>query len=562
MKFSMAEFSPIVLRPYQENLIKNAGVVLRQGKKAPILVLPTGGGKTVVFSEICKRAKGQNSKILILVHRRELIKQSAKKLEDINLKYGVIAAGFKSSKHHVQIASVQTLVRRLVTTVFTPDLIIIDEAHHAVAGSWKKIIDQWPNAIRIGCTATPCRLDGKPLGQNNLFDHLILGPSIPKLVEHNYLAPHKVFAAPQKLQLKQLKTRGGDYAKEELEEEIKRADITGDAVEQYKKHANNLPAIAFCISVNHAISVKQKFNDAGIKADIITGEMDTADRDQVINDLSSGSIQVLVSIEVISEGFDLPICSCAILLRPTKSLSLFLQQCGRILRPQKNKTAIILDHVGNTFVHGFVDEEREWSLTAKVKSRKSGDRAPAVQTCKQCFAAFRPQRVCPSCGYEIPIKARVLTEEEGELIELKKAETKLRIQEKAELEKKQLSLLIAKAQTLDDLKKVAQIQGYKEGWAHQVYKARQKRGQINPKPRYKTKEHQTKWETKLKEIKAKKELQKQKQKEKAEERKIDKLIFIQREKWKQYSALPLQQKRSDERFNFTPPKDSDQRFNF
>ena len=224
--------------------------------------------------------------------------------------------------------------------------------------------------------------------------------------------------------------------------------------------------------------------------------------------------------------------------------------------------AIILDHVGNTFVHGFVDEEREWSLTAKVKSRKSGDRAPAVQTCKQCFAAFRPQRVCPSCGYEIPIKARVLTEEEGELIELKKAETKLRIQEKAELEKKQLSLLIAKAQTLDELKKVAQIQGYKEGWAHQVYKARQKRGQLNPKPRYKTKEAQTKWETKLKEIKAKKELKKQQQKEKAEERKIDKLIFIQREKWKQYSKLPLEQKRSDERFNFSPPKDSDQRWNF
>ena len=513
----MTEINPIVLRPYQENLIKNAGVVIRQGKKAPLLVLPTGGGKTVVFSEICKRAKGKNSKVLILVHRRELIKQSAKKLEDINLKYGIIAAGFKTSNHHVQIASVQTLARRLLTTTFTPDLIIIDEAHHAIAGSWKKIIDQWPNAIRIGCTATPCRLDGKPLGQNNLFDHLILGASILKLVENNYLAPHKVFAAPQKLQLKQIKTRGGDYAKEELEEEIKRADITGDAVQQYKKHANGLPAIAFCISVNHAISVKQKFNDAGIKADIITGEMDTADRDQVINDLSSGSIQVLVSIEVISEGFDLPICSTAILLRPTKSLSLFLQQCGRILRPQKNKTAIILDHVGNTFVHGFVDEEREWSLTAKVKSRKSGDRAPAVQTCKQCFAAFRPQRVCPSCGYEIPIKARVLTEEEGELIELKKAETKLRMQEKAELEKKQLSLLIAKAQTLDELKKVAQIQGYKEGWAHQVYKARQKRGQINPKPRYKTKEAQTKWETKLKQIKAKKELKKQQQKERAEE---------------------------------------------
>ena len=460
------------LREYQVKTINKTANSLRQGNQAPLIVLPTGAGKTVIFSEISKRAVQKNNNVLILVHRRELIKQASQKLANIKVPHGIIAAGFKPSNHQIQVASVQTIVRRLNSTSFKPALIIIDEAHHSVAGSWKKVLDHFPNAKRIGVTATPCRLSGE--GLREMFDDLILGPTVKKLVKAGFLSPHKVFGAPQKINFKKIKMRGGDYATDQLAEEMLKADITGDAVKQYKKHANGLPAIAFCVNVSHAEIVKAKFNNSGIKADIITGDMDTNDRDQVINGLSKGKIQVLVSIEVISEGFDLPAVSCAILLRKTASLGLYLQQVGRILRPQENKTAIVLDHVGNTITHGFIDDLQNWSLDAPKKSKKNQEKAPAVQTCKQCFATYKPQKICPECGYVAPIKKREITQKEGELIELKREQVRIRQAEKA-----QAKLLVRKARSLEELKAVAKRLGYKEGWAYQMNSVRRYRKNKN-----------------------------------------------------------------------------------
>ena len=457
------------LREYQVKTISKTANSLRKGKQSPLLVLPTGAGKTVIFSEISKRAVQKNNNVLILVHRRELIKQASKKLADIKVPHGIIAAGFKPSTHQIQVASVQTIVRRLKSTSFKPALIIIDEAHHSVAGSWKKVLDHFPNAKRIGVTATPCRLSGE--GLREMFDDLILGPTVKKLVKAGFLSPHKVFGAPQKINFKKVKMRGGDYATDQLAEEMLKADITGDAVKQYQKHANNLPAIAFCVNVEHAESVKTKFNNSGIAADIITGSMNTDDRDQVINGLSTGKIQVLVSIEVVSEGFDLSSVSCAILLRKTASLGLYLQQVGRVLRPQENKTAIVLDHVGNTITHGFIDDPKNWSLDAPKKSRKNQEKAPAVQTCKQCFATYSPQPTCPECGYFAPIKTREITEQEGELIELKRTEVRLR-----QAEKDQAKILIRNAKSLAELQSVAKRLGYKRGWAFKMYHTRQNKG--------------------------------------------------------------------------------------
>ena len=454
------------LRKYQTDTISKTANSFRHAKKAPLVVLPTGAGKTVIFSEIAKRAVQKNNNVLILVHRRELIKQASKKLADIKVPHGIIAAGFKPSSHPIQVASVQTIVRRLQKLDWKPALIIIDEAHHSVAGSWKKILDHFPQAKRIGVTATPCRLSGE--GLRVMFDDLILGPSVKELVQAGFLSPHKVFGAPQKINFNKIKMRGGDYATDQLAEEMIKADITGDAVQQYKKHANGLPAIAFCVNVSHAEIVKSKFNNSGIKADIITGDMDTDDRDQVINDLSSGKIQVLVSIEVISEGFDLPGIFVAIMLRKTASLGLYLQQVGRILRPQENKTAIVLDHVGNTITHGFIDDPKDWSLDAPKKSKKNQEKAPAVQTCKQCFATYSPQPTCPECGYAAPIKTRQITEQEGDLVELKRTEVRLR-----QAEKDQAKMLIRKARSLEELKAVAKRLGYKEGWAFKMYHTRQ-----------------------------------------------------------------------------------------
>ena len=308
-------------------------------------------------------------------------------------------------------------------------------------------------------TATPCRLDGR--GLKEFFDDLILGPTIPELVDLGYLSPHRVFAAPKPVCLDGLKTRAGDFAKEEVANRMKEYVIKGDTIEHWRKYANGVPSVAFCCDINHAEAVAEKFNDSGIKADIITGEMKNDDRDQVINDLSNGSIQVLVSVDVVSEGFDLPIIGCAILLRPTKSEGLYMQQVGRILRPQKDKVAIVLDHVNSTRDHGFVDDVRNWSLDAKAKSKRKNEQAPSVTVCEKCFATYRPQRVCPCCGFEKEIARRKIRFEEAELIELKREEVRLNAEEKT-----QRNSEYKNAKTLQDFLAIAERRGYKKGWAY------------------------------------------------------------------------------------------------
>tara|TARA_Y100001973_G_C5198248_1_gene335803 strand:- start:455 stop:2152 length:1698 start_codon:yes stop_codon:yes gene_type:complete len=399
------------LRDYQNDSINNIRSAISSGSKAPLLVLPTGAGKTVIFSEIAKRCIKNDANVLVLVHRRELIKQASNKLKNIGVDHGIIAAKFPESNHNVQVASVQTLIRRK-NNPFVPQLIIIDEAHHVAAGNtWSKILDRFPQAIRIGCTATPERLDGKGLGE--CFSELVIGTKIPELVEKGYLAPHIVFAAPNDLDLTKVRTIAGDYDPKELELRTEQADIVGDAVEMYRKHADGKPAIAFCISVKHAVATAKTFNEAGYKAAVIEGSMKTQDRDDVLEGLANGSIQVLCSCNVVSEGTDIPNVEVGILLRKTKSTGMYMQQVGRILRPLPNKVAIVLDHVGNTEEHGFVDEHREWSLDSKKRSKR-GLTAPAVQTCPVCFATFRPARVCPVCGHVL-INPKQLTHSDDEL---------------------------------------------------------------------------------------------------------------------------------------------------
>ena len=453
------------LRSYQIKAIDSLRYSFNtKGKKSPLLVMPTGAGKTVVFAAISKAISQNEKNVLILVHRRELIDQASKKLKNIGVNHGVIAAKYESSQNNIQIASVQTLIRRLVTNKFNPHYIIIDEAHHAAAGSWRKIIEHFKDAYKIGCTATPIRLDGRGLA--DYFDDLVKGPGVAKLIKDKYLAPYKVFAPPLKINLDKVKTLGGDYQKKELEKQIDSADIIGDAVQQYKKHADGLPAIAFCISIKHATDVCNKFKDAGYKAAIVHGDMKVDDRDKAIKGLGNGKIQILTSVDVISEGTDVPDVSAAILLRPTKSEGLYLQQVGRVLRPKEGKTAIILDHVNSTRTHGFVDDKREWSLHSQKKKKKKGEVAPHVETCKKCFATYKPTPVCPVCGYQAENRERFIKQEEGELEELKRKET----------EKKQQKLLIATAKTLEELEMVAKILGYKKGWAYRVYESRKNKG--------------------------------------------------------------------------------------
>ena len=401
------------LRDYQTKAISDLRSSFKQGNKSPLLVMPTGSGKTVVFAEISKALESNKKNVLILVHRKELVDQASNKLKLADVDHGIIASGYEGKINNIQVASVQTLVRRLNTIDYKPDYIIVDEAHHAAAGTWQKIINHYKNTYKIGCTATPERLDGKGLG--DYFDDMIVGRDTATLINEGYLAPYKVFAPPCKVNLDKITTKRGDYVKGELVEEMSKTSIIGDAVEQYRKHADGLPAIAFCISIKHAEDVKNKFIEAGYKAAMVHGDMKIKERDKAIKGLADGSVQVLTSVDVISEGTDVPVVAAAILLRATQSLALYLQQVGRILRPQANKTAIILDHVNSTRTHGFVDDERQWDLEPIIKKTRKGVKAVGVETCKQCFATYKPQPVCPVCGYKAETKERILLTEEGEL---------------------------------------------------------------------------------------------------------------------------------------------------
>ena len=451
------------LRDYQQQAVSDLRVAMRQVQSA-LLVMPTGAGKTVVFTEIARSATARGNSTFVLVHRRELINQASNKLHLAGVDHGIIAAGFKPSTHKVQVASVQTLARRLRTVPAEPDLIIIDEAHHAVAGSWGKIIDRFPNAKRIGVTATPSRLDGRGLGSH--FNTLLQGPSVEQLVKHGYLSPHKVYAPPVVADLSKVKIRAGDYAKDQLSDVMARPSVTGDAVSHYRRLADGLPAIAFCCSVEHATSVCESFKAAGYRAKLVTGDMPMDERDEAISGLADGRTQVLCSIDVVSEGTDVPAVSAAILLRPTQSEALYLQQVGRILRPQPDKVAIVLDHVGNTVKHGFVDDRRAWSLDAKPKKQRNDEPAPTVRQCPMCFAAFKPQPECPCCGFELPIKPRrELTKREGELREMRRQDAI----ERREKRKEQ-----GRARTLPELLALAKKKGYKPGWAYKIFYGRGK----------------------------------------------------------------------------------------
>jgi superfamily II DNA or RNA helicase len=450
------------LRAYQQQLINDIRLQYQLGHKSVLAVLPTGGGKTCIIAAISANAAARGRHVLILVHRRELIHQTSSKLAWVGLEHGIIAAGIPPSDHAVQIASVQTLARRLSRLDWQPTLIIIDEAHHATAGQWARILDHWPDAYRLGVTATPCRLDG--CGLRGTFDIMVLGPSVADLIFTGYLSPARIYAPPVVADLQGIRSRGGDYANDQAAAAMDRPTVTGDAIAHYQRLAAGQQAIAFCCNVAHAVSVCDAFKTAGIGAELLLGN--TPGREQVVADFASHRIRVLVTVDVVSEGFDVPAASCAILLRPTQSLGLYLQQVGRVLRPAPGKAhAVILDHVGNVTHHGFPDDPRDWSLDDRMR-RSKGTPAPSVRTCPECFAAFKPQPQCPVCGAGcVPIRSRVIREMAGELRELKREEVRQRTDERRQ------------ARTLQQLIAVGQARGMKNpvGWAKHVYFARGQR---------------------------------------------------------------------------------------
>ena len=394
----IAAATPLVLRDYQLDDIESLRDVMRNGARSPLYQLATGGGKTVVFSHIVQSAAAKGKRVLVLAHRRELVKQASMNLTWCGVAHGIIAAG--QDRDHdalVLVGSIQTVVRRL-NSLPQFDLIVADEAHHAVSKTWAALIESQPKARLLGVTATPQRLDGKGLGKHcgGPFDALVCGPATQKLVDAGFLARLKVYLPAAAIDVTGVRKIAGDYDEGELE--ARAGGVTGDAVGEFQKLPAGTTAIAFCVTVKHAKDVAAAFAAAGYRAKAVYGDMAKDERDAAIAGLGDGSLDVLTACEIISEGLDVPSVGCVILLRPTKSLTMCFQQIGRGMRPKADGGAlVVLDHARNCLEHGLPTEPVAWSLDGVEKDT---DKAPPQPwQCFDCGVLNSPGRSdCAECG--------------------------------------------------------------------------------------------------------------------------------------------------------------------
>ncbi|CAB4121885.1 HELICc domain containing protein [uncultured Caudovirales phage] len=452
----------IALRPYQEKLVTDTRANFLAGLARQLLVLPTGGGKTVCFSFMAGAARAKGLTVWILAHRVELLEQISSTLRAFGISHGVIAPGYLGARREqVQVASVFTLARRL-DHYAKPDLIIVDEAHHAIGKStWGAVIKANPQAKLLGVTATPIRLAGE--GLDDLFDVMVQGPTVRNLIDLGALSPYRLFA-PKGVDLSSVHSRMGDFVRGELATAMNKPSITGDAVGHYKKLAMGKRAVAFCVSVEHAESVAEQFKAAGIPAASIDGSMDKVLRKSVLASFSAGEIRVLTSCDLISEGFDVPAIEVAILLRPTQSLGLYLQQVGRALRVFPGKAeALILDHAGNVNRHGLPDDDRDWTLEGREKKRGSKPSAVPVKSCPNCFATVASIATHCRCGHAFASAPREVEQVAGELQEVD-----------PDVQRREQRVQQGRAQSETDLVALGRSRGMKrpELWARHVLRAR------------------------------------------------------------------------------------------
>lgn len=454
----------IVLRDYQQISIDEIRKVFPENRRV-LFVLPTGGGKTVVFTYIAQNAKRKGI-VLILAHRQEIVDQISKALYKFGVSHGIIMPGVPMTYDDVQVGMVQTVARRL-HKIHTPNLIIIDEAHHAVAGTWNKITTHFPDAKILGVTATPQRKDGK--GLKSAFDVMIVGLSVKKLIEMGFLSGFDLYAPPTAVDLTDVKTEMGDYSLAEIEKIMDKASITGSAVGHYKKYLNGAPAIVFCTTLAHSAHVCEQFRAEGWRADSIDGKMSKEERRDRVERLGNGQLNVLTSVDIVSEGFDLPVVQGAILLRPTKSLALYLQQVGRCLRPKPNGSrAVILDHVGVVHNLGMPDEPRAWTLDGKLKGPKK-----APTQCKKCYKCFYTKPLCEDneCPLSKPTSGGrdAPKEVDGELQAVSDPYAWAKGIDIAFAKGEEWTALLHHADgKIDRLQQIQKIRGYKQGWVKRI----------------------------------------------------------------------------------------------
>lgn len=430
-----------MLRDYQRELYDSALRSLARHKRT-LVVAPCGSGKSYIFAELCHACKG---KVLILTHRRELLRQHQELIDDARIEMVF------TEKNHLDEHD-------------RPDLLIVDEAHLSAANTWRKVIEYY-DTYTVGFTATPERLDGKPLG--DIYKDMVQGKDIRWLIDEGYLAPFEYYA-PFTVDASDIR-HNDDYVVDELEKLMMDRKIYSEAVRSYQRLADGKKALVYCVSIKHAEAVAESFRDAGYKAVAVSSKTPTAERERIIR---HEDWDVLANCNVVSEGLSLPDVECCILLRPTMSTALHIQQSQRCMRYKPGKTAIILDLTGNYTRHGLPDEPIEWSLEHSHEKHKqhNADGTYSIRVCPECFQTFKTAPVCPYCGAEYPVQGRemeVIKDVELKRIQAEEAKA-------AEQARKQARREQGMARTFPELVKIGRERGYKnpQYWARMVLQSR------------------------------------------------------------------------------------------
>lgn len=430
----------IELYDYQKELVEKARNAYKDGYKAPCIVAPCGAGKSVMIAEIVRLATSKKQHVLFLVHRKELLEQIENTLKhnDVDMEY-------------VTLGMVMTVVRRLDKYPHF-DLIVVDENHHTLANSYKKILEHFNTRV-IGFTATPVRLNGDGLGEVN--DILIETVNAKWLIENKRLADYNYYTIDLIDRKALKKSSTGDYTSDSMDKAIGKT-IFGDVIQHYKKLIDGQSTIVYAHSIEYSKMFAEQFNEAGIPAAHIDGTTKKTEREEIIRDFRNGVITVLCNVDLIGEGFDVPDCTAVMLLRPTESLSLHIQQSMRPMRYQPDKVATIIDHVGNVHIHGVPDLERKWTLENKKKHKRAEVDPYPIWTCEQCHFTLpkedmKGKDTCPDCGFRIEIE---------------------RSNDKVIDKTVQLSLVTkeeltdwTKATSYKQLVRIAKMLGYKSSWA-------------------------------------------------------------------------------------------------
>lgn len=391
---------PVVeLRPYQSRNVAEI-LALLERRKSPLYEAPTGSGKTRTATAVIAHLLANTAwRIGFFVHRVELMRQASAALAEAGIAHGFVDRDRSPrADQRVHIASIDTVKARLKrkpweveTWLDRLNLGVIDECHRAAAAGWADVAARLTR--RLGLSASPYRLDGKPL--DTAFDAEVRGPPIRDLIADGWLAPVECHAPDVTANLVNLRKLGGDYQQREMQRLMDTEELTREAVRAYARWSPGEPAVAFCTGIDHARHVALAFQAAGWRATSIDGTMGADERGAAVAGLARGDVQVLTSVDLVSEGFDLPAMACGIMLRPTLSTMIYVQQIGRLMRPHRDKAAaVLIDMVGNVRTHGMPDEIRHWSL----KGGLARGMTQPTRRCARCGRIHRWDPVCPGCG--------------------------------------------------------------------------------------------------------------------------------------------------------------------